>query len=374
MEIEKVKSEDIKVIDFNNEEESNWLVERQKYITASECLFAVQNFSSDETMRMFARQIDKFIVSKEVFYKKKHLSGEMLKIYNDLKKNTAKTAGHKFEERVANIGKDLIIKKKNNEKIEEEKIELIANGKKFYTIKKAGIGATPDYYLKYNENDINLIECKTTTLDIDNEETFKRVQQRYLMQCQCQMLCTGIKTCWLVVSKLDKDRTEILTTKIHEIVENKELQQEILDCVERCLQWMQDVENGVVELERNEGEDEEILNNLYNQNLSDYLNKYGEVMIFEKEKEKHYENVKNIIKSIAYNNIKVEGWNVDFKVQNATYETIESLEEKIKKNEKEREELKDKLKKIKENGDLKFLKSRAIIKNIQISKVGGSLN
>lgn len=373
MKVEEIKEKDIKIINFDNEEENDWLVERQKYITASECLFAFQNFSSNEKIKMFAKQIDVFAVSKEVFYKRKHLSGEMLKIYKDLNNNAAKAAGHKFEEEVAKIGKDLIIKEKNNEEIREEKVELIANGKKFHTIKKAGIGATPDYFLKYNENDVDLIECKTTILDIDDEQTFEQIRQRYLMQCQCQMLCTGVKTCWLVVSKLNENKTKILTTKFSKIDEDKKIQQKILDCVEKCLQWMKDVENGVVELEQNEGEDEEILNNLYNQNLNDYLNEYGDVMKFEKEKEKHYENVKNIIKSIAYNNIKVKGWNVDFKVQHATFETIESLEEKIKKNEKEHEELIEKLEKLKENGDLKFLKSRAIIKNIQISKVGGSL-
>lgn len=369
MKIEEIKEENFKTIqpkDYND-----WLQERQKYITGTECLFAIQNFSSNENMRMLAKQIDHFAVSKEVFYKRKHLNGDMLKIYNDLNKNNAKEAGKKFEAEVAEIGRKLILNEKG-----KENAELVANGKNIFTIKKAGIAATPDYFLQFDKENIDLVECKTTTLDIEDDEIFKQIQQRYLFQCQCQMLCTGIKSCWLVVSKLNKNRTEILTTRIFKIDEHKKLQQELLDCCEKCLQWMKDVENGIVELEINEEKtkDEEILDNLYNNNLQSYLNEYGESMMKIKEQERHYENVQNIIKAMCYNNIKVEGWNIYYKIQNATFETIETLEEKIKKNEKEHEELKDKLEKLKENGDLKFLRSRLIIKNIQIFKVESSLN
>jgi len=369
MRVEEIKEKDYKTIEASSFED--WMKKRNEYITSTNIIFCLQNFSKNEKIRQLAKQVDHFKQSKESFYKKRHLTGEMMKIYNDLTRTKAKEAGKFFEKQVAKKAYEMIVGDKLIDAVEGEvgRIELVENGKMIWYIKGAGVGATPDYLINYiDDANIELIECKTTTTDFDSEE-FNNLIKRYSIQCQCQLLCTGCKLCHLAIAKLNNSRTDIVDFKIVKIFQNEKLQQEILDCVERCLQWLKDVENGVVELEHDGGDDEEILNNLFNQNLNAYLEEYGDAMIFEKEKEKHFEDVKNIIKSIAYNNIKVDGWRIDYKIQNATFETIESLEEKIKKNEKENEELKEKIQKLKDNQDEKILKSKLVIKNIKVERV-----
>jgi len=328
-----------------------WLNKRNDYITATSALWLLRNFTTDELLKNALNEVDEFKVSKSDWFKKKHLSDDMKRLYQLITMNANLKRGQDLESSVAEIG----FKKIQEEHAEEyNNASITANGTVIWYIEDEKLGATPDYIINKNDGTQELIECKTTGLKKDSK-MFSNMLYGYKLQCHHQLLCTGLKKCWLVVAYVDSKKN-ITDTELIEIDAIQKVQDEILECSKKCQQWINDVENGVCELS-NEDTDDSFLDDLYNNNLSKYLEEYE---ILQNEAKKAEEN-KKVITAICKANIQVEGWDIHFKKTAESYKTEESIKEQINKLEKELEELK-------QNPDKKIVSRASSIIGIKIKK------
>jgi len=291
----------------NNIVNSNWLEQRQKVLTATDCLFVLKEFNEKLTSRLDG--VNTWNRTRFQLYMEKSLSSEQ---YIDYQEQYKKLYPQKAK--IMQEGKD-----REAEIAEFARadlgFELEPNGENVIFLDEYKIGATPDYYaelvdpvLLYDAATnkpqgievtgdyevVNLgkgiLECKLTG-EFNDDKKFQ-----YEFQVQQQLLCTGLKwACIAIGIKEEKEiDSPIIKRHYHFIKANEKFQQAIIEGSNNFWKWFNDIKSGNEKLPEwdRHNERDAILFNIVREDIEKLAEEYLEAQ----EAWKHWEYVKDILK------------------------------------------------------------------------------
>lgn len=289
------------------ENNAEWLEQRQKVITATDCLFVLKEFSLK--LQEALCQVNTFDRTRFQLYTEKSISTEQFIDYQlQYKKLFPEKA------KIMQEGKD-----RESEIAEFVKadlgFELTPNGNNIAFLEGHKIGATPDYYAslqdpaelqriavdKTDQVEITgdystvagngIVECKLTR-SLDDEKLFK-----FEFQAQQQLLCTGLN--WVCLAIGIKEAPEVgspIAKRIyHFVVPNKQFQGLLVESVNSFWKWFEDVKAGKEALPQwnRHNEKDAILHHILRTDIAKLVEEYIEAQ----KAWKHWECVKDVLKS-----------------------------------------------------------------------------
>lgn len=332
-------------------EHIEWLLKRQQYITATESIYCLQNFSLNEELVKKYKAVDGFKKKPLEFFLYKKFNKDQLMVYNTLNDNKYKKMGRELEDDVAATYKKYF----PNEK--DQIVDFQKNGLEMFFNEEYKLSATPDYFITRESGKKELLECKTTSMDVNEKE---KLIVRYEVQCQQQLLCTGLDVCNLCICFLNKNG-KIYTVHNEVIRKNEDLQKEIITCAIKCQKWLQDTKIEDFDLTKMT-KDLKLIYNIYTNNLSSYIDTY----INNKSIASEFKDAEEVVKAVCNNNIQVDNYNFVTQTREPSYLTIEKAYQLIDDYNKKIEDLKEKIAQMEKDPDLKLIHTAGyvIIKDI----------
>lgn len=273
--------------------QTQWKQDRQKTITATDCLFILKEFGN-ENLKAKLQNANVYDKTRYQFYMEKTVPFEMLEQFQEIYAKLKPDAQKRMEE--GKQREDEVAQKAR----QDLGFDLQPNGQNVVVLDEYNIGATPDYYIKsmdsllfqdaitntpeditiskYNEKDFKdllfkegILECKLTApindtsvilakknnsdkfTDLSDEEIKQILWDEkvlgYTLQVQQQLLCTRMD--WAVIAvavKEDKVGSDIAKMHYEFVKANPKIHDLIIEAVQNAWKWIDDVENGKADM------------------------------------------------------------------------------------------------------------------------------
>lgn len=301
----------------------NWLQQRQKLITATDCLFIIKEFA-DESLRESFANVETYDRTRFQLYMEKVVAPDIYTQYQDFLASPAMKEGKEREAEIARSAEaDL-------------GFTLTPNGENLVVLEDHKLGATPDYLIENihdpvlfwdaiknkpedvvietsvgkiggeNDDEIiqyikglsldkkGLLECKlTANLTVD-----KLIA--YQIQVQQQLLCTGLEwACIAIAIKEDRATgSKIAKRHYYFMSANKSFHEIITRTVAEYWKWFDGVKSGTVEAPKPniDNDKDKVLNTFLETDIAKLCENYMELRIAYEAQDKSFDAVKEKLK------------------------------------------------------------------------------